>query len=174
MQRDNLVAMGHAGKAHGIRGELAITWRGEFVPEKGMTLYFQKGDAEPVPHDIRGVRWNRGKLLVFLDEVSDRTKAERLAGSIVLVPKETLPALEDGEYYLEELLKCDVYLPDGQYVGRLEHVEFPAEQEIWVIIQSTGKELLFPAREEFIEKLDPHNHKIIINPPDGLLEIYNA
>ena len=88
------------------------------------------------------------------------------------MPRESLPEPEEDEAYVEDLLGCDVLLPDGRRLGRLDHVEYPADQEIWVIAAQDEREILFPAQPCFIVGFDLDAPSVTIDPPEGLLEIY--
>lgn len=171
-QSGKLAHMGFVGKPHGIKGELSIKWFGDFTPRPGTIILLEKEDLRP--HKVLSARSHKDNLLIFLEGVADRSSAELLTGSRVLLDRAQLPPLAEDEFYLDDLLGCQVYLEDGDLAGRLDHLEFPADQEIWSIMQPDGKELLFPAREEFIRDIDLDNKKIIIAPPPGLLDIYRA
>ena len=91
-----------------------------------------------------------------------------------MMQREDLPEPDDDEVYLEDLLGCDVVLPDGSRIGRLDHFEYPAGLEMWVIMTDDDKEVLFPARAEFIAGFDLEAPAVVIDPPEGLLDIYLA
>ena len=99
---------------------------------------------------------------------------EGLRGCKLLTKRQALPEPEDDEVYLEDLLGGDVFLPDGQRLGRLDHFEYPAGLEMWVIMTDDDKEVLFPARPEFIAGFDLEIPAVVIDPPEGLLDIYLA
>lgn len=166
--------MGAVGKAHGIKGELSLIWHGDFAPTAGTEIYLSGKDEELLPRKLVSARWHKDRLLAVIEGVPDRTAAEALSGSRVFMAKRDLPPLEEDEFYIDELLGSEVALEDGSVVGLLDHLEFPADQEIWVIKGVDGREVLFPAREEFISTIDPEKRRITILPPPGLLDIYLA
>lgn len=172
-EKDDLIFLGYTGKPHGIKGEISVKWFAEFIPEAHKRIFLQK-DKILSPFSIISVKPHKDRLLFSLKGVETRNEAENLAGMEVLMLKRDLPPLEDGEVYLQELLGSEIFLEDGTKAGILENFEFPVGQEIWIIRQEDGKELLLPAREEFIADIDPLNKKITIQPPAGLLDIYRA
>ena len=112
-------------------------------------------------------RAHKGGLLVFFDGVETRDAAEALRGSTLWIERSSLPPLPEGEAYIEDLLDRRVVLADGSEVGVLHHIEMPAGQMVWAL-RSEEFEFLFPAQREFIVSLgDP----VVIDPPDGLLEV---
>lgn len=166
--------MGVLGKPHGVRGEIFADWQGENVlPRNGVIhLRLPGGDIEPL--EILAARPHKDRLLFTLDGITDRDMAEKLNGAEILMPRAELPPLADDEAYVADLPGCLVSLPDGESIGVLDHVEFPPGQEIWAIKNVQGREILFPAQSAFIVSLDMKERKIVIDPPPGLLDIYNA
>lgn len=171
---DSLLRMGRAGRAHGIKGEIGVDWRGEFTPEPGDEIYLQAGDGKPRPMRILSRRIHKDRLLLGLEGIDDRSKAESLTGMTILVSRDAIPPPEEDEAFAEDLPGCDVYLPDGSFLGKLDGVDFPAGQMIWTIMDSANSEILFPADPGFINSLDMENRRVVIDPPPGLLEIYRA
>lgn len=171
---ERLLEMGQAGKAHGIKGELALVWHGDVLPEKGQELIFEDSAGARKKYILSSLRKHKGFPLVFLEGVADRDSAEALRGSRILMSSGDIPPLDDDESWLADLLGLDVSLENGEVLGRLDHVEFPAGQEIWSIVNREGREILFPAKPCFLVNVDESRGIITIRPPEGLLEIYNA
>lgn len=169
---DNFLHMGKIGRPHGIKGDLSLEWNGESTPTAGTEIWLQA--EKPDKHVIKNVRLNGARLIVSLDGITDRNGAEALKGRSVMIRRDALAQPDEDEAFLADLIGCDVFTPEGESLGRLDHYEFPAGQAIWSIKDSAGREILFPAREEFISSLDPEAGKIILSPPEGLLDIYRA
>lgn len=166
--------MGAMGRAHGIRGEIGVDWKGETGLSPGDAIYLQAGNAAPAPWQVEKVRIHNGRMLLSLQGINDRTAAERLTGAKIYLPRAAVPPPAEDEAFVADLLGCEVFLVDGEPVGRLGHVEFPGGKMIWAIETPEDREILFPAEPQFIEKLDMENRRIVIDPPAGLLDIYSA
>lgn len=169
----SLLEMGIIGRAHGIKGELALVWHGEQRPSNGLELLLELPDGVRKKFRINSVRMHKGAPLVMLVGISDRNAAEALKGAKIFVDSTSLNAPEDDEAWLADLIGMEVCLENGESLGRLDHVEFPAGQEIWSISDKKGREILFPAQPCFLSSLNEEEGKIFIRPPEGLLEIYN-
>lgn len=171
---EELLRMGRVGRPHGIRGEFGVDWAGDYVPAPGDTLFLQSGDHTPASYQLISAKRHNGRLLLMLNGIASRTAAAGLTGATISMRKEDLPAPADGDAFLADLLGMEVWLDTGELAGRLDHVEFPAQQVVWVIRDAANNEILFPARPEFIKDIESSRNKIIISPPPGLLEIYRA
>lgn len=166
--------MGFIRRPHGIRGELGVDWKGESLPEPGDLIYLGNGETEPAAWVVAASRNHNGQLLLSLKGLEDRTSAEKLAGSKLYLPRDAVPPAGEDEAFVADLPGCQIFLPDGALVGELDHVEFPGGKMIWAIKGTGNAEILFPAEPQFISDLDMERRRIVIDPPEGLLEIYGA
>lgn len=171
---DNLLRMGRAGRPHGVRGEIAVDWHGSWTPEPGSRLYLGRGEGEPFALRVESLRRHNGRLLMKFTGIDDRTEVGKLTGCMLLAEREAAGAPAQDEVYAEDLAGYKVFLPDGVLIGTLDHVEFPAGQMIWSIMDGEGREILFPAEPLFIKSLDDDKREAVISPPPGLLDIYRA
>lgn len=180
----DLLLMGRIGSPHGIKGEFFADWFGDASLSERNKVYLGTTPEQAInsgPFIITGVRPHKGRYLLTLDGVSERDSASRLTGQNIYFEKSALPPLADDETWLDDLIGYKVFLKNqteepklNKPVGLLDHFEFPADQEIWVIRGENGKEILFPAQPEFIESIDQDKKIIYITPPPGLLDIYDA
>ena len=170
------IHLGTLLRPHGIKGEICIEWYADSPALLDAPLSLEVGKRPPYPVRIVSHRQHKGRPLVMLEGVADRNAAEALRGARLLIHHDSLPAPDEDEIYVEDLLGCAVLLPDGSRLGRLDHVEYPApDKEIWSILTDDGKEVLFPAEACFIEGFDltdPDSPTVTIAPPPGLLDIY--
>jgi 16S rRNA processing protein RimM len=124
---------------------------------------------------LRGLRRHHGALLAALEGVETRNEAETLRAHTVLVSEDSLPELAGDEVFLKDLPGLAVYVREQgelRLLGRISHVDSPAGQDIWTILTTDDREVLFPAVDAFIESLDPEQGRAVIDPPPGLLELY--
>lgn len=164
--------MGTITKPHGIKGELCVNWLADSVALLHKAIYLQDKDNEPKPVKSISVRMHKKQPLLFLEHITNRNEAETMRGLKIFVHIDDLPKLDKNEIYLHNLLGLDIILEaTREHVGILDHIEYPAGQEIWVIRTKSGQEILFPAVDEFIMDVEMDKGQIIISPPDGLLEI---
>lgn len=167
-----LLQMGRVGRPHGIRGEIGLDWNGDYSPGPDELVYIKTEKGEPRPYRIASARRHKGRLLLALEGVPTRTEAEKLTGNLVYMDRANVPQPGEDEAFLADLPGSDVYLENGERLGRLDRLEFPAGQILWIIKDDAGREILFPAIPDFIRSLDPG--AVTIAPPPGLLEIYRA
>lgn len=141
---------------------------------KGEILLESPGGDMAV-YTVSRVRAHHGSLLLSLAGITDRDAAEGLRRYRILVPRAKLPPLDDDEIYLTDLPGLAVIVEeDGREreIGIISRVDVPAGQELWTIATPAGREILFPAVDEFVLDIDLETGKARIAPPPGLLDLY--
>lgn len=179
---DELISLGRLARAHGIKGEIRVEYDAESPELLQLPLFLRAGNTAPRPVTVEGFRFWKDQLIVRLEGVNDRSAAEMMRGYELLIREADLPEPDPDEPYLRDIIGLDIVLnSNGQHLGVLEDVFFPADQEIWVIRADTspdagdgvgGHEIFFPAVPEFVTDIDLDAGIIRIAPPLGLLEIY--
>jgi len=105
--------------------------------------------------------------LVKFRGIDDPETAALLGGSEIITPTAERPPLPNTEYYIDELIGSLVVTSDGEELGLMTSVIEQGHHDLWVVDGVNG-EILIPAVKEFILKVDRANHKIVVNPVEGL------
>jgi len=167
------VLVGHVARPHGNRGEVVVDPETDF-PEirfaPGALLYVER-DGAPVAVAVRGARFHKGRPVIALEGVVTMDDAEALRGAELKVPESALQPLPDGVYYQFQLRGCDVITRGGQAVGRVRDVEGGAGGFRLVIDVDGGGEVLVPLVAAICVEIDPAARRIVIDPPEGLLDL---
>ncbi|BDQ33859.1 ribosome maturation factor RimM [Pseudodesulfovibrio portus] len=171
---EGFILVGGVVKPHGIRGEFCMKSHADSPSlfDAVDTLYLQDGARPQQPVSITSWREHKEFILVTVKGVTDRDQADRLRGRSVLVREEDLPEPDEGEHYLYQMIGCRVVLEDGTEVGELTGYYETGEQDTWVIVNDAGTEILLPAVPEFVLDIDLDAETILIEPPEGLLDLY--
>jgi 16S rRNA processing protein RimM len=96
--------------------------------------------------------------------------AEALAGAELRVSAETLRPLPGGSFYRHDLVGCLVETKQGARVGEVTSVEGDATGSRLVVRGRSG-EILIPLAEGICVEVDVAAKKIVVDPPDGLMEL---
>ena len=177
MAASSLVVLGRLMKPHGIKGAIRVEYYAESPELLEKPLMLRAGRFAPRPIRIREWSLWKDQLILTIEGVNDRTQAEQMRGQELLIDASHLPEAEDDEPYLRDLLGLTVKLENGEVVGELEDIDFPAGQEMWVIRapeSEGGYEVLLPAVPEFVLDIDLDAEVVTIAPPEGLLELYRG
>ena len=171
------VTVGRIGRPHGVRGDVVVGVRTD-EPE----LRFARGsrlDTDPVgvgPLTVAGHRWHSGDLLVRFEEISDRTAAAELGGTWLLVDSAVLGALDDPDEFRDgDLVGLSVRTVDGTAVGTVADVLHHG-QDILVIdpVGARADQILIPFVKAIVPEVDIAGGVLVIDPPEGLLNLQDA
>ena len=171
------VTVGRIGRPHGVRGDVVVGVRTD-EPE----LRFARGsrlDTDPVgvgPLTVAGHRWHSGDLLVRFEEISDRTAAAEVGGTWLLVDSAVLGALDDPDEFRDgDLVGLSVRTVGGTAVGTVADVLHHG-QDILVIdpVGARADQILIPFVKAIVPEVDIAGGVLVIDPPEGLLNLQDA
>jgi 16S rRNA processing protein RimM len=166
------LVIGEVLRPHGVLGELRIRILTDY-PERIaqlQTVYLGTGPDAPVkPYPVEGMRLHLEYGLLKLRGINARLKADRLRGLFVMVDIEHAVPLEEGEFYLYELLGLEVRTVEGETLGTIREVIETGANDVYVVKGSRYGEVLIPATEETIVQSDIPGGMITVRLPDGLL-----
>jgi 16S rRNA processing protein RimM len=172
------LVVGHLNKPHGTKGELFVwplTDHPESVYAPGASLFIGDGDArapelDVAPLRIEGVRPFRKGYLVAFEGVSDRDAAERLRGRYLVSSIDTVQPLEPGELFYHQLLGMRVRTTEGTDVGEIVEVYELHPAHLLQVKGATG-EVMVPFLSDVVVEVDVKDRLMVINPPEGLLDL---
>lgn len=172
--------VGRVRKAHGIRGEVVVellTDEPDAIFASGRRVFAgtTTGDLARDRQElhVRSVRPLNEGVLVSFAEVPDRNAADLWRGRYLLAPATEVPAPDDDEVYLHDLIGMRVDLGDGTTVGTVEEVyELPLGLAVDVrrIPPRQAETILLPWDERTVASVDREARVIVVTPPEGLLE----
>jgi 16S rRNA processing protein RimM len=169
---DDMAVVGRIARAHGNRGQVIVDPETDFPDERfkpGSVLHIRNGDAiEPVR--VESVRFHRGRPIIGLAGVGTMDAAEALAGTELRVSLDALQSLPAGSFYHHDLIGCAVETPRGELIGQVTRVEGTGEGSRLVVHGRNG-EILIPLVEGICVSVDVSGRTIIVEPPDGLLDV---
>ena len=94
---------------------------------------------------------------------------ERYKGKDLLVTRENALPLEEGEYYLADIIGANVYTEDGNLFGSLEDVIETGANLVYSV-QHEGKEVLLPVIDDCVKEVNVEEKKVIVHIMKGLLD----
>ena len=166
-----MALVGRIARAHGIRGQVIVNPETDFPDERfhpGAELFIERGGAVE-KLTVTSARFHRQRPVIGIAGVETMTDAETLAGQELRVPIERLMALPSGTFYRHDLVGCRVETRDGTAVGLVSDVEGTVTGSRLVVDGANG-EVLIPLVAAICTQVDPAGKRIVIDPPDGLLE----
>jgi 16S rRNA processing protein RimM len=169
---DDLVVIARAVRTHGLKGEIVAELLTDF-PERfedleELILVSPSGDRNVV--QLEDSWFQKDRVVLKLAGCDDVDSAKQFVGYEFAVEESERVPLEEGEFYDWELEGCTVKVGDKS-IGQVRSVMRTGGTEILVITDDSGKEQLVPLAAEIVVEIDKAARVILIDPPDGLLDL---
>jgi len=172
------LVVGHVSRPHGTGGEVLVSPLTDhpgsvFAPGVVLLAALEEGeepDPDFPPLRVEAVRTTPRGLLVGFGGVESRDDAERLRGLYLVRPLQELADLEEGELFYHQLLGMRVVTVEGLEVGEVTEVYelLPADM---LEVRGSERTVLVPYTSEVVREVDPEARRIVVDPPEGLLDL---
>ena len=162
------LSVGFLRRPHGLRGEIIMDLHTDF-PERmkpGRKLFV--GD-EHKPMTLEGVRVHAKGLLVKFKDIETTEAAGMFRNQWVFIKAQDAPPLPDGQIYQYELIGFKVVDENENPLGTLVEILETGANDVYVVKDDTGKEILLPAIPSVILDLDTGRQLIRVHVLDGLI-----
>jgi 16S rRNA processing protein RimM len=160
------LTIGRIGRAHGLRGEVAVTYSSNRPERHAPGAVCFVGDRELV---VVKSRPHQGRMLVCFEGVDDRTAAEALHGRMLTADRlGDDVALDEGEFWVHELVGASVVDTAGTTLGTVISVEANPAHDLLVLDSGVLVPMVFVVGQQ---TADDGAVVVAVDPPEGLLDL---
>src|SRR5690625_4910456 len=165
--------VGKIVNTHGIKGEVRVIkitdFEERFLP--GSYLYlFKNDDDNPLKLTISNHRKHKQFDLLQFDGYDDVNDVEPFKGGMLKISEEDLLTLDEGEYYYHEIIGCNMYTTDGEYIGQVKEILSPGANDVWVVKRQGEKDELIRYIDDVVKEVNHEKKEIKIQLMEGLLD----
>ena len=178
INKNEWITVGLITSCHGVNGQVKVKSLSDFEERflKPGMRWLQKENEPPSGIELISGYKQPGKetFIVKLQGVNTRNRAEQLKKSKILVKTDKLPKLKKEEFHLLELLDMEVKTLENnelKIIGKVINLENEKNNLLVIELFNNQKEVLIPFVKEIVPLIDIKNNFLIINPPNGLLEL---
>ena len=167
---EDFFRVGVIANTHGIRGEVKIfpttddVKRFDYLKE----AYIDAG-KEKIKVEVSNVRYFKNLVIVKFKDIDNINDIEMYKKRELWIPREEAQELEEDEYYIADLIGMDVVLEDGSKFGTLKDVMETGANDVYVVEDAKGEEILLPAIRECILDVDVEKNVMTIHLMKGLI-----
>lgn len=101
-------------------------------------------------------------VFISISGVADRNVAESFRGKFLRVTRENAIPLEEGRYFVVDIIGCEVVTDKGQEVGKVIEVT-SARTDVFTLTCPNGKIMRFPFLNDLVLSVDVQNKKITVS-----------
>lgn len=120
-------------------------------------------------YQIQEVKYHKNMVLMKLEGVDTPEQADLLRQSYLLVDRADEEPLEEGVYYIVDLLGLEVYTDDNKLLGKVDDIFNTGSNDIYVVKDEMGKQILLPGIPDVLKNVDLEKGKITVHLIPGLI-----
>jgi 16S rRNA processing protein RimM len=173
MRKEDCFYLGKIAKKFSFKGEVLI-YLDTDEPElyENMESVFVEFNNNLVPFFIENSSLHKNDFLrIRFEDVNTEEEADRLLGSAVYLPLKMLPKLSGNKFYFHEVIGFKVEDRRLGIVGEIQSINDSSAQPLFEVLNGEV-EILIPMIDHFLVKIDRENKKVIMDLPEGLIEMY--
>ena len=173
MRKEDCFYLGKVAKKFSFKGEVLV-YLDTDEPElyENLESMFVECGKHLVPFFIENSSLHKNDFLrVRFEDVKNEEEADALLGNHVYLPLKMLPKLTGNKFYFHEVIGFEVEDKRLGIVGEIQSINDSSAQPLFEVLND-GVEILIPMIDHFLVKIDRENKKIIMDLPEGLIEMY--
>ena len=160
---DGRIVIGRVGAAHGIHGDLRVIPLTDF-PER-FTALREVMVGDELLH-VAHVKPQGKNFLMRFREYTVREDAQRLTGRLLTVARAEAAPLDEGEYYVFDIVGLTVYDEEDNELGSVENVLRTGSNDVYAVRSEDGRELLIPALRAVVQSIDVPSGRMTVRLPE--------
>jgi len=169
MKNKDLVHVGTFGQPQGLKGDIKINILTSSLESfKILKNYFMQ-DGEIILH-FTALRKIGKKNIASLDGCEDRNAALDYKGKYIFSLKENFSKIDEGEYYVIDLIGCNVFNLENKSLGNVVNIKNFGAGDLIEITCDSKKNFYIPMNDDNLISVNILEKKIIVNPMKGLLD----
>lgn len=162
--------VGQIVNTFGIKGFVKVyPYVNDVTRFNNLKYVYAKSKKEEKKLEIEEVKYQKNMVLLKFKGVETVEEAEKLRNNYLEIDRSDAIPLEEGEFFIADLLGLKVFLDTGEELGILEDIYNTGSKDIYVVKDKLGKSYLLPYIDEVIKKIDLDNSKIIVHIIEGLI-----
>jgi 16S rRNA processing protein RimM len=167
---DNYLRVGVITTTHGVRGEVKVFPTTDDPNRfKDLKKLFLDTGKELMPLELESVKFFKQLVILKFKGIDNINDIEKYRGRDLLIDRKDAVKLEEGEYFIFDLIDSAVITEDGKELGILTEILTTAANDVYVVKTPEAKEVLIPSIKECILDVDVANKKITVHLLDGML-----
>ena len=171
MNRDELLQVGAITSTHGIKDEVKVFPTTD-DPNRFKVLkeVILDTDKELIELEIASVKFFKQFVILKFKGINDINDIEKYKGKKLLVTRENAVELEEGEYFIADLIGLKVVTDDGSELGELTDVLQTGANDVYEVKMNNGKDVLIPAIKDCILNVDLNERVMRVHLLKGLID----
>lgn len=162
--------VGQIVNTNGLKGLLKINpFTDDITRFERLKTILVDHKKELLEFEIESVRYQKKQVLLKLKGIDTIEEAEKYREDYLKINRNKEEKLPEDTYYIVDLIGLDIYTEGGELLGKLDDIFPTGSNDVYVVKNSEGKQILLPAISDVIKNIDLEQKKIVVNLIEGLL-----
>jgi len=173
MRKEDCFYLGKIVRKHSFRGEVVAKLDTD-EPElyKELESVFVELNNNLVPFFMKKTLLQKGnQLRIKFEDVETERDAESIMGAELYLPLDFLPKLTGNKFYFHEIVGFEIEDVNHGFIGIIKGVNDTSAQPLFVV-NANGGEIFIPMIDDFIKNVDRDSKKVLVETPEGLIDLY--
>ena len=161
--------VGQIVNTFGIKGELKVTpFTDDINRFDDLKKVYVKTRKEDKLYKVENVRYHKNMVLLKLEGIENPEQGELLKNAYLEIDREDAIPLEEGQYFIVDLIGLEVYTDEGKLLGKVDDIYNTGANDIYVVKDELGKQILLPGIKDVIKEVKLED-RIIVHLLPGLI-----
>lgn len=162
--------IGQIVNTFGLKGELKVKHFTDDITRfnKLKNILIEKNGVL-TEHKIEYVRYHKNMVILKIKGIEDINQAEVLRNAYLKIHRKDAVKLPENSYFIADLIGAQVYTTQGDLLGDIYDIFPTGSNDVYVVKNELGKQILIPALKSVIKNVDVESKKIVVELPDGLI-----
>ena len=162
--------VGQIVNTFGIKGKVKVVpFTDDIKRFDNLKNVYVKTKKESKQYKIENVKYHKNMVLIKLEGINTVENAETLRNAFLEIDRKDAVPLEEGTYFIADLIGAEVYTDEGKLLGKVEDIFNTGSNDIYVVKDELGKQILLPGIKEVIKEVLLEQEKIIVHLIPGLI-----
>ena len=166
---ETLMEIGQIVNTYGIKGFVKVQPFTDDISrfEDLKSIYLQTKQGLET-FEIEEVKYHKHMVLLKLKGIDDINIAEKYRNCYLKIDRKDAVTLPEDTYFIVDLLDMEVVTDEGEILGKITDVYPTGSNDIYVVKNEEGKQILLPAIGQVVKQVDLPNKKMTVHLLEGL------
>lgn len=162
--------IGQIVNTFGIKGEVKVNPFTDDIEqfERLKSILVEKS-KKLLEVEIENVRYQKHLVILKLKNIEDMNTAEKYKGCYIKIHRKDARKLPDGTYFIADIIGSEVITDDGQKLGKVDDIYNTGSNDIYVVKDELGKQILLPGIKDVILDIDIEKQVVTVHLLEGLI-----
>lgn len=167
---ENFLEIGQIVNSYGLKGQMKIVpFTDDITRYNELKTIYIEVKKQLKEYKIEQIKYHKNNVLIKLEGIDDINDTEQFKNCFVKIDRKNAVKLPEDTYFIVDLIGTEVFTEENVLLGKIVDVFPTGSNDVYVVKDELGKQILLPAISQVIKKVDISNKKMIVNLIKGLV-----